>query len=155
MNYGRELFDAGRPYWVYSESVNSVSAKAPFVRRLLQQAWDLGFAWLAIGPYSYHVPMPGILLCAVLTACQVWGWDREAGVFALCWGGLLHIGEATNAKRSDLVLPRDVLHTQSFVLLRIQEPKTRLRMARHQAARVEPRDLCRAHRRCLRRPPSC
>ena len=39
------------------------------------------------------------------------------------------------------MLPRDVLHTQSFVLLRIQEPKTRLRMARHQAARVEPRDL--------------
>ena len=139
--YGRELYDAGRPYWIYSETVNSVAARAPTVRRQLQQAWDLGFSWLAMEPYSHHVPLPGILLCAILTACLVWGWVREAGLFALAWGGLLRIGEATNAKRVDLVLPRDVLFTQCFVLLRIQEPKTRLRMARHQAARVEPQDL--------------
>ncbi|CAE7775657.1 unnamed protein product, partial [Symbiodinium sp. KB8] len=139
--YGRELYDAGRPYWIYSETVNSVAARAPTVRRQLQQAWDLGFSWLAMEPYSHHVPLPGILLCAILTACLVWGWVREAGLFALAWGGLLRIGEATNAKRADLVLPRDVLFTQCFVLLRIQEPKTRLRMARHQAARVEPQDL--------------
>ncbi|CAE7571859.1 unnamed protein product, partial [Symbiodinium necroappetens] len=134
-------YDAGRPYWIYSETVNGVAARAPAVRRQLQQAWDLGFSWLAIEPYSHHVPLPGILLCAILTACLVWGWVREAGLFALAWGGLLRIGEATNAKRSDLVLPRDVLFTQCFVLLRIQEPKTRLRMARHQAARVEPQGL--------------
>ncbi|CAE7233167.1 unnamed protein product, partial [Symbiodinium sp. KB8] len=139
--YGRELYDAGRPYWIYSETVNSVAARAPTVRRQLQQAWDLGFSWLAMEPYSHHVPLPGILLCAILTACLVWGWVREAGLFALAWGGLLRIGDATNAKRADLVLPRDVLFTQCFVLLRIQEPKTRLRMARHQAARVEPQDL--------------
>ena len=69
--------------------------KSPFRAQATPASLDLGFAWLAIGPYSHHVPMPGILLCAVLTACQVWGWDREAGVFALCWGGLLCIGEAT------------------------------------------------------------
>ena len=106
----------------------------------MQQAWDLGFAWLANEPYTHHVPMPPVILTAVLTTCLCWGWVREAGLFALAWGGLLRIGEATNACRRDLVLPRDVLYLQKYVLLRIQEPKTRLRMARHQAARCEPAD---------------
>ena len=51
------------------------------------------------------------------------------------------ISEATKALRKQLVLPIDTLNTQSFALLRIEQPKTRLRAARHQAAKVEPRDL--------------
>ena len=35
----------------------------------------------------------------------------------------------------------DVLGSQSFVLLKILEPKTRMRAARHQAAKVEAEDL--------------
>ena len=71
----------------------------------------------------------------------MWGRVREAGVFALTWGAILRIGEATNALRSDLILPQDVLHLQSFALLQIREPKTRLRIARHQAAKLEHSDL--------------
>ncbi|CAE7938121.1 unnamed protein product [Symbiodinium sp. KB8] len=141
VDYGRELYEAGKPYWLYSETVNALTARLPTLRRQMQQAWDLGFAWLANEPYTHHVPMPPVILSAVLTTCLCWGWVREAGLFALAWGGLLRIGEATNACRRDLVLPRDVLYLQKYVLLRIQEPKTRLRMARHQAARCEPADL--------------
>ena len=43
--------------------------------------------------------------------------------------------------RRNLVLPQDVLFSQGHVLARIEEPKTRMRMARHQAARVEQEDL--------------
>ena len=59
----------------------------------------------------------------------------------MCWGALLRIGEATSAHRKDLVLPSDVLHAQSFALIRIEEPKTRMRAARHQAGKLERSDL--------------
>ncbi|CAE7515547.1 unnamed protein product, partial [Symbiodinium necroappetens] len=139
--YGRELFEAGRPYWHYSETINAISARRPAIRRVLQGAWDLAFSWLATEPYTHHVAMPAVILLALLSVCLTWGWRAEAGIFALAWGGLLRIGEATGAVRSSLVLPRDALWSQAFILLKINEPKTRLRTARHQAAKVEAQDL--------------
>ena len=47
----------------------------------------------------------------------------------------------TCALRRDLVLPSDVGETTDYVLLRISEPKTRYRAARHQAAKLEQVDL--------------
>ena len=140
-NYGRDLYDAGRPYGDYSETVNAVGALCPSVRRQLQGPWDLAFSWMAAEPYTHHVPMPAALLLALLTCSLLWGWLREAGVFALAWGSLLRIGEATEAKREDLVLPGDVFGLHDYVLLSIREPKTRLRVARHQAAKLEQSDL--------------
>ncbi|CAE7879434.1 unnamed protein product, partial [Symbiodinium necroappetens] len=138
---GRELFEAGRPYWHYAETINAISARRPAVRRTLQGAWDLAFSWLALEPYTHHVAMPAVILLALLSVCLTWGWRAEAGIFALAWGALLRIGEATGAVRSSLVLPRDTLWSQAFILLKIDEPKTRLRTARHQAAKVEAQDL--------------
>eukprot|EP00439_Symbiodinium_sp_Y106_P084816 s629_g26.t1 len=85
--------------------------------------------------------MPAPLLIAVLTCCLLWGWVTEAGIFALSWGAILRIGEATSARRRDLILPADVLYMHDHVLLSIREPKTRLRVARHQAAKLEHEDL--------------
>ena len=65
----------------------------------------------------------------------------EAGIFALSWGAILRIGEATSARRRALILPADVLYMHDYVLLSIREPKTRLRVARHQAAKLEHEDL--------------
>ena len=45
------------------------------------------------------------------------------------------------ATRGHLVLPQDVLFSQQFALLRIEEPKTRRRAAKHQAAKVDLPDL--------------
>ena len=85
--------------------------------------------------------MPPVILLAMLSTCIVWGWLEEAGIFALSWGGLLRIGEALNATRACLVLPEDVLFTNKFILLRISEPKTRFRTAKHQSAKVDYPDL--------------
>ena len=141
VRYGRELFEAGRPYWTYSETVNAIAAKQPVLRRQLQGAWDLAFAWMAKEPMTHHVAMPAIVLLSVLTTCLLWGWVDEAAIFAMSWAGLLRIGEATALVREDLIFPADVLYSQQYLLVRVQEPKTRLRAARHQAARVEPSDL--------------
>ncbi|CAE7829539.1 unnamed protein product, partial [Symbiodinium necroappetens] len=139
--YGRELFDAGLPYWHLSETINAVSSKRPAIRRQLQGAWDVAFAWMALEPHTHHVAMPAVVLLAVLAVSLLWGWKQEAGLFGLAWGALLRIGEATGALREALVLPRDVLYTQAFALLKIEEPKTRFKVARHQAAKLEAADL--------------
>ena len=58
-------------------------------------------------------------------------------MLALAWGGL-RTGEAFNAKRSDLLLPSDVNGTCDFAMLSVDEPKTRFKAARHQAAKDRP-----------------
>jgi hypothetical protein len=54
---------------------------------------------------------------------------------------LLRIGELLNARRVDVVFPQDVRFSIDHVLLRILEPKTRFRAARHQCSKLEPPDL--------------
>ena len=124
VRFGKLLYDAGRPYGHYSETINSIVSKKAILRRQLQVAWDFAFAWVKAGQ---------ILL---------WGWTREAGALALTWGGLLRAGEMTSAFR-DLLLPFDTDFTNKFALLAISEPKTRFTVARHQSAKVDAPDLLR------------
>ena len=139
--YGRELFDAGRPFSHYSETINAIGSKKPTIRRLLTGAWDLAFAWLREEPYEHHVACPYPVLLALLVTSLTWGWTRVAGILALSWAGLCRIGEVLGARREDLILPQDVGFTSAFILLKVQEPKTRFRAARHQVAKVEYTDL--------------
>ena len=44
--YGRKLPEAGRTYNILVESINSVSALKPILRRHLQPSWNLAFAWV-------------------------------------------------------------------------------------------------------------
>lgn len=140
-NYGRFLFSEGKPDYRFAETINSVSARRPLLRRSLQQAWDLCAMWTSFEPVEHHRAMPVQVLLAVLSTCLVWGCTREAAIFAMCWGMLLRIGELLNAKRSDIVFPQDVRFSIDYVLLKILEAKTRFRAARHQSSKLEPLDL--------------
>ena len=51
------------------------------------------------------------------------------------------LGEVTKCSRRALILPEDVGFTQGFVLVRIEEPKTRNNGPKHQAAKIEAQDL--------------
>lgn len=46
VGYGRSLYYAGRPYGVYSETINAVTSKRGTLR-MLGLAWDLAFSWVA------------------------------------------------------------------------------------------------------------
>ncbi|CAE7205238.1 unnamed protein product [Symbiodinium sp. KB8] len=109
--------------------------------RTFGAAWDLAFTWLAEEPSNHHIALPPLLLMAILGVCLAWGWLREAGIFSLAWGALLRISEATSATRRHLVMPEDTMWMQSFILVCIDQPKTRGRAAKHQAAKLEPSDL--------------
>ena len=139
--YGRYLFSAGKPYYHLSETINLVSARRPILRRSLQQAWDLCAMWSSFEPVEHHRAMPVQLLLAVLSTCLIWGWTREAAILAMCWGMLLRSGEIINARRKDVIFPQDVRFSVDHVLIRILEPKTRFRAARHQSSKLEPPDL--------------
>ena len=139
--YGRFLFSSGKPYYHLSETINLVSARRPILRRSLQQAWDLCAMWSSFEPVEHHRAMPAQVLLGVLATCLVWGWTREAAFFAMCWGMLLRPGELLTAYRRDVVFPQDVRYSVDHVLLRILEPKTRFRAARHQSSKLEPPDL--------------
>ena len=138
---GAIFFAEDRPYYHFAETINSVSAKRPILRRSLQQAWDLCAMWTSYEPVEPHQAMPFQVLLAVLSTCLIWGWTREAGIFAMCWGMLLRVGEIVKAKRSDIVFPKDVHYTIDHVLIKILEPKTRFRAARHQSSKLEAPDL--------------
>ena len=141
VQYGRWLYDEGFPYYHFSECLNLITSEFPIVRRLLQQAWDLAFAWQREEPPTHHSAMPWQILAAALSIALMWGWTRVAGVCALCWGGLARVGEVLSARRAHLVLPEDVLEQNSAVHLSGMEPKTRFRAARHQCLKVDQPQL--------------
>ena len=101
--YGRFLFHSGKPYYQYAETINAVATRRPTLRRSFRQAWDLAFMWCSFEPTEHHTAMPFQVLLAVLSTCLLWGWRREAGIFAMSWGALLRIGEIFHAVRGDVV----------------------------------------------------
>ena len=139
--FGRWLYESGKPYSAFSETINLFSSECPSIRRLLQPSWDLAFSWLREEPPVRHTAMPWQVLAAMLTVCLLYGWVRVAGVLALSWGGLARIGEVLSAFRRDLVLPEDVGENLQYVLLAVSEPKTRFRAARHQSVKVDQPQL--------------
>ena len=140
--YGKSLYYSGRPYGVYSESINAVVSRRGCLRRQLGTAWDLAFSWVADEPASHHPAMPVSVLLAISSLAMLWAWPVEAGIFLLTWAGLLRIGEVFGAYRRDLILPQERRGTLC-ALLRITTPKTRGRAARHQSARIDQSDLVR------------
>ncbi|CAJ1398946.1 unnamed protein product [Effrenium voratum] len=79
IRYGRLLYQAGRPYTHYAETINAVAAARPRLRRALQQAWDLAFAWRKEEPPQHHSAMPWQILVACIVTAVLWGWPLVAG----------------------------------------------------------------------------
>jgi hypothetical protein len=143
VEYGKELYRAGKAYGIFAETINSVAVERPLIRRQLTTAWDLAFAWLQDEPHSHHPAMPISIMAAMVVVSLYWGWAYEAAIILMSWTGVMRIGEVLSAKRRDVVLPVDSAPGTSFMLIVIRQPKTRGRAARHQAARIDQEDVIR------------
>eukprot|EP00438_Fugacium_kawagutii_P012665 Skav215620 [mRNA] locus=scaffold666:640257:644840:- [translate_table: standard] len=141
VDYGKQMFSAGKTYGVFSETINAVAAARPLVKRQLTSAWDLAFAWLADEPHQHHPAMPLSVLASMASVSILWGWPHVAAVLLLAWTGVMRIGEVLSATRAELVLPCDAAPGTTFLLVVIRQPKTRGRAAKHQAARVDQEDV--------------
>ena len=141
VDYGRELYAAGKAYGIFAETINAVAVERPLIIRQLNGAWDLAFCWLADEPHQHHPALPISIMAALVTAALTWGWAYEASVILTGWTGVLRIGEILAATRAELVLPCDSAPGTSFALLVIRQPKTRGRSAKHQAARIDQEDV--------------
>ena len=139
--YGRLLYNNGKSYTQYAETLNAISSWKPSVRRMLQGAWDLGYTWVRAEPSVHHIAMPHQVALAMLTVCLLWGWTSVAGIIALGFGSLLRPGELLALTRGDLLLPRDCDRGISFALVSIKEAKTRFSHARLQSAKLDIEDL--------------
>ena len=140
--YGQSMYLSGKAYGKYAaETINSVAAARPIVRKHLVEAWDFVFAWLADEPYSHYPAMPLSILLAMMSLALVWGWPLEASILGLTWAGILRIGEVLLVVRSDLILPFETAPGTNFALLRIRSPKIRGKAARYQAGRVDAPDI--------------
>ena len=139
--YGRELYESGRPYLHFAETLNGISQLKPSVKRNLQGAWNLAFGWVQQEPVSHHVSMPYQILLSLVVLALTWGWPAVAGCLSIGWGALLRAGEITSLVRSDILFPVDVEFTMKHVLISLREPKTRFSGPRHQSAKLDFPDL--------------
>ena len=139
--FGRLLYNAGKTYNQYAETINAITSLRPSLRRQMQGAWDLGYAWMRQEPSQHHVAMPSVVLLAMVTTSLMWGWTFFAGSLALAWGALLRPGELFALRRMNLLFPRDSGFSIGYILVSLQEPKTRFTTARHQATRLDIPDL--------------
>ena len=65
--HGRALYNGGRPYGHYSETINAVGSRRPNLRRVLQGAWNLAFTWLREEPPVHHVALPWQILVSLIS----------------------------------------------------------------------------------------
>lgn len=121
--YGRFLFSSGKPYYHLSGTINLVSAS-------FEGLCNRHGAFVQCGR----------LLSLLSTTRLCLFKPREAAIFAICWGMLLRPGELPNARRRDVTFPQDLSFSIDHVLLKILEPKTCFRAARHQSSKLEPPD---------------
>ena len=139
--YGRLLYQVGRPYNHFAETLNGITMKKPSLRRQLQSAWNVAYGWVQQEPGSHHAALPPQALIAILGTALLWGWTRVAGCLALAFGAILRPGEVCAALRHQLLLPGDVFGTMQCAYLSILEPKTRFTAAKHQTAKLDAPDL--------------
>ena len=78
--YGRLLYQKGKSYNQYAETLNALGSYKPSMRRLLQQSWDLGYAWVKSEPSTHHVAMPTAIVISMISIAIFWGWPLVAGV---------------------------------------------------------------------------
>ena len=132
--YGAATYEAQRSRSYYAGTVNAVASHYGWLRPFLSASWRLLTTWEALEPPQLHPPIPLRVLQALVVLALSWDWWEVALLLLLGFYGLLRPSEYIALTPSHMLVSEadpDVL------LLRVDEPKTRLRGARHQYVRVD------------------
>ena len=71
--YGRAMFYAGKSYGRFSETINAIAARRPYIKRSLVSAWDVAFSWITDEPHVHHPAMPLTVVLAFWWAILTMG----------------------------------------------------------------------------------
>ena len=108
--------------------ITYIQRTRPTFRGRLAAAWTLVSKWERLEPIKHRTPLPLVLYQAMISVAICWGWLRFAGIMVIGFEAICRPGEPLRAKRSDLLLCRDlVVESPSVVFLRIENPKARHR----------------------------
>ena len=131
-SYGKAQYAAGAPLHYYRQLLAHTQREVPLCRPYMQEAWAIVSKWELAEPTQHRPPIPEPLAVAMSALALLWGWPKFASTVLLCFYGILRVGEVLNAKRKDLLTPKDLLSLDQEVFLRIRSPKSRGRGPRVQ-----------------------
>ena len=87
-------------------------------------------------PFNNHVPCPPALLLAMVSLSIIWNWIDVTVFLLLSWTGMLRPIEVFRLRRSDVLLPSELLSVDRAVFLRIRSPKMRRLRARREHVKI-------------------
>ncbi len=126
--FGQYLYKEGHSLYVLRQLITHVQRWKPSFKGHFAGAWQLVAKWEQVEPLRHRTPLPLVLYKAMLSIGLMWKWYRFSGIMVLAFRGLCRPGEPLAAKRSDLLLARDlVVEDPAVVYLKIQNPKGRRR----------------------------
>ena len=131
-SYGKAQYAAGAPLHYYRQLLAHTQREIPLCRPYMQSAWTIVTKWELAEPTQHRPPIPEPLAIAISALALLWNWPKFASTVLLCFYGILRVGEVLNAKRRDLLTPKDLLSQEQEVFLRIRNPKSRGRGPRVQ-----------------------
>ena len=147
-SFGRAAYEEGEAMYVFRHLVVFLQQQFPMHRGLVADSWDLLAKWELLQPTVHRVPLPRIILDAMLSLAVSWGWWRWAAITALGYHGAMRIGEVLRSTRADLMLPEEALLSMPVCFVNVSAPKPGRRgKGRVQHARITDADtitLCRA-----------
>lgn len=131
--YGKHLFYSGSPKYWFAETINAVIDHFPNYKGQIPAAWTTLCRWEEAEPVERAMIMPPSIFKAAISLSLLWGWYRFTGAMLLGFHGLLRPSEILPLRRSDLVLPKDVLSDEQICYVKILRSKTSRFMLRQHA----------------------
>lgn len=133
VGFGKHLFYNGHPKYFFAETINAVIDRFPDYRGLVGAAWNTLKKWEEAEPSDRAMIMPSTLLQAAVSLALLWQWPHFVAAILLGFHCLLRPAEILCLKRSDLVLPRDVLSSETICYVKLVRTKTSRFMLRQHA----------------------
>ena len=136
-DYGQHMWDSDRSQHDYAELLNALRKRWPRVNHRLGGAWDIKTAWEQLEPGENRVPVPPVLVRALVTLSVLWEWAEFAALMAVGFEGALRPGDLLHLQRRDLRFPAEHGGDDYVVYVILRHSKTaRMRGARWQHVRV-------------------
>ena len=139
--YLMAMYKRGEPVSNGTYTLAAVQFRIPLLRGHLQGAWHAMRRWHQLEPGELRVPLPQVVLHAMVVVATAWQWPRLGAVLWLMFQCLLRPSEVCGLLRHHLRLPMDFGADAVKGVVTIVASKTATRAARIQSVVIHDRSL--------------